>query len=51
MIAKFICGLMGHKRGKRIGQAVKPDGTPHYAEYVLLQCPRCAFKWNRKVKA
>lgn len=54
-LAKIACALPvllggGHKRGKRIGMAIKPDGSPHYAEYALFECPRCREKWNRKVK-
>lgn len=51
LIARLICRFRGHKRGKRIGTAVKPDGSPHYAEYALMQCPRCEAKWNRKIQA
>ncbi len=49
-IAKAMCSIYGHRRGKRIGQAIKPDGSPHYAEYILIQCPRCRATWNRKIK-
>lgn len=39
MIARFICRLFGHKRGKRI-----PDTD-------FVACPRCAAKWDRPRKA
>lgn len=51
MLNKLICWLKGHKRGKKVGIAVKPDGSPHFTEFALYECPRCGGKWNRKFKA
>ena len=50
LCGRIKCLFWGHRRGKKIGEAIKPDGTPHYAEYILLSCPRCGAKWNRKTK-
>ena len=46
---KLVCRWNGkHLRGVKVGEAVKPDGSPHYADYNLLRCPRCGATWNRK---
>ena len=42
MLAKLICYLMGHRRGKRTGGASNLG--------VQLKCGRCGAVWNRKVK-
>ena len=43
MIARLICKLLGHKRGKRTGVSSELGAQ--------LKCPRCKSVWNRKVKA
>ncbi len=39
MIARLLCKLFGHRRGKRV------DGTD------TIACPRCNATWTRKIKA
>jgi hypothetical protein len=43
MLAKLICLVKGHKRGKRVGEV--ENGKRHYS------CPRCKARWSRKAKA
>ena len=43
MIARLICKMLGHRRGKRTGVSSVLG--------VQMRCPRCAAVWNRKGKA
>lgn len=43
MIARLLCNLFGHKRGKRTGVSSELG--------IQFRCPRCGAVWNRKVKA
>ena len=42
MIAKLICRLFGHRRGRRTG-VLSSFG-------VGFRCPRCGTVWNRKIR-
>lgn len=47
MIARLLCWLQGHKRGKRLTEVTTTSTVPtnHF------QCPRCGAQWSRKAKA
>jgi hypothetical protein len=46
-IAKAICFLRGHKRGKRVVYTVGGPESDGEREY---QCPRCEVTWLRKIR-
>jgi len=46
MIARLICRLFGHRRGKRVGITAS-GGRGLVAEF---RCPRCSATWTRKDK-
>lgn len=60
MIAKLICLIRGHKRGRRLspqdGESPASWTLGKAAEaykngFHIFQCPRCTAAWTRKARA
>lgn len=49
MIAKLICLLFGHRRGKFV--ALANEAGSDKVMQRTIGCPRCKATWTRKVKA
>lgn len=49
MIAKLICWLYGHKRGRRLTASMVTT-TSTGPETNRFECPRCAATWTRKIR-
>jgi hypothetical protein len=49
MIARLICWINGHKRGKRLYASSMP--ADEFKGKNVFRCPRCGATWTRKAKA
>ena len=47
MIARLLCYLFGHRRGRRVVYAVGGPESDGEREYM---CPRCEATWTHKIR-
>ena len=48
LLGMMLCRWKGHLRGRRAFALPEPENAEINAHLLIIECPRCGARWQRK---